>query len=318
MKRRTKAVVVICGLAVTTVVASYTMLSVALARAIDPQNYCGTGFSKLSSCTMRVASRTRWQSKPAFGPLADTWTGPDRLLSSETTAWAVAQCPRNAVGSHLLCAVPSAASPVEAASDDLATGWPRPKPWSITTGKQSPFITSIHLETPLSLAATLAFYRAELVKRGWIEADAAVVEADRAVIAYTTSEGPAQLRLTRQNDKTIADLSRRKPATDDAGIVAVPGQARLMLGNAAEEVAVMSIDGRSVELAAGVGDNFRSVPEAGDKSPSVPELSLAPGRYNITVKLASGASEKRELEVAANETWGLLADSEGIIPLHLY
>ena len=58
MKRRTKAVLLICSLAVTTVVASYAMLSVALARAIDPQNYCGTGFSKLSSCThaRRVAN----------------------------------------------------------------------------------------------------------------------------------------------------------------------------------------------------------------------------------------------------------------------
>ena len=48
---------------------------------------------------------------------------------------------------------------------------------------------------------------------------------------------------------------------------------------------VITVNGRSVELAAGVGDNFRSVPEARDKSPAVPELNLAPGRYNITVKL---------------------------------
>ena len=85
MKRRTKAVVVICGLAVTTVVATYAMLSVALARAIDPQNYCGTGFSKLSSCTMRVASRTTWQSKPAFGPLAETWNEPDKRSEEHTS-----------------------------------------------------------------------------------------------------------------------------------------------------------------------------------------------------------------------------------------
>src|SRR3954452_23573683 len=205
MKRRTKAVLLISGLAVTTVVATYAMLSVALARAIDPQNYCGTGFSKLSSCTMRVASRTITQSKPDFGPLAATWNEPDRVISSETTAWAVAQCPRNAIANRLLCAAPGATSPAEAASDDLATGWPRPKPWLITTAKQSPFITSIHVETPLDLSGVLAFYRAELTRRGWTETDAAVVEPDRAVIAYTASDGPAQLRLTRQNGRTIAD-----------------------------------------------------------------------------------------------------------------
>ena len=318
MKRRTKAVLLISGLAVTAVVASYAMLSVALARTIDPQNYCGTGFSRLSSCTMRVASRTTWQTKPAFGPLADTWTGPDRLLSSETTAWAVAQCPNNGIAKRALCNVPSAKSPVQAASDDLATGWPRPQPWLITAAKQSPFITSIHVETPLSLAATLAFYRSELIKRGWTEAEAAVAEADRAVIAYTTSDGPAQLRLTRQDGKTIADLSRRKPDADTASIVPMSGKARLMLGNATKEQAVMSINGRSFDLAAEVGDNFRSVPTTGDKSSAVPDMDLAPGRYSFTLKLASGASEKREFEVAAGETWGLLAGEDGIVPLRLY
>jgi hypothetical protein len=145
-----------------------------------------------------------------------------------------------------------------------------------------------------------------------------VVEPDRAVIAYTTSDGPAQLRLTRHDVRTIVDVSRRKLAADTAGIVPKPGKARLMLGNAAEEAAVMSINGRSVELAAGVGDNFRSIPETVDKSPAIPDMNLAPGRYNFPLKLASGASEKREFEVAANETWGLLAGPDGIIPLHLY
>lgn len=318
MKRRTKAVLLIGSLAVTTVVASYAMLSVALARVVDPHGYCDTGFSKLSSCTLRVASRTTTQSKPAFGPLAATWNAPDRVISSETTAWAVAQCPRNAIASRLLCAVPTATSPAEAASDDLATGLPRPKPWLVTTAKQSPFITSVHVETPLDLSGVLAFYRAELTRRGWSETDGSVVEPDRTVIAFTTSDGPAQLRLTRHDGGTIADVSRRKPAAGTAGIVPMPGQARLMLGNATEEEAVIAINGQSVELAAGIGDNFRSVTETGNKSPAIPEMNLAPGRYNFILKLASGASENREFEVAADETWGLLAGPDGIIPLHLY
>jgi hypothetical protein len=322
MKRRTKAVLLIGGLAVTTVVATYAMLSVALARVVDPQGYCNTGFSRLSSCTLHWMSRTTHQSKPAFGASSDAAPSnePDtpRLISSETTAWAVAQCPRNAIANRLLCAVPSAASVTEAASDDRVTGLPRPKPWLITTAKNSPFIEALHIETPLDLAATLGFYRAELLKRGWTETDGAVVEADRAVIAFTTSDGPAQLRLTRQDGRTVADVSRRKADTYNAGIVSMPGQARLMLGNATGEEAVMSINGRSVELAAGVGDDFRSVPETGNKSPAIPEMNLAPGRYNVTRKLASGASESRVFEVAANETWGLLAGADGIIPLRLY
>ncbi len=114
--------------------------------------------------------------------------------------------------------VPSDAAPVQAASDDLATNLPRPKPWLLSTAKNSQFIESVHIETPLGLAGVLGFYRAELSKRGWSENDGAVVERDGAVIAFTTSDGPALLRLTRQDDQTIADLSRRKPAATAAGM----------------------------------------------------------------------------------------------------
>ena len=134
----------------------------------------------------------------------------------DVTAWAVAHCPADYISRHLLCAVPSDAAPVQAANDDLATGLPRPKPWLLTTAKNSPFIESVHIETPLDLAGVLGFYRAELSKRGWSENGGAVVEPDGAVIAFTTSDGPALLRLTRQDDRTIADLSRRKPAATNA------------------------------------------------------------------------------------------------------
>ena len=103
------------------------------------------------------------------------------------------------------------AAPVQAASDDLATGLPRPKPWVLTTGRNSRFIKAVHVETPLDLAGALGFYRAELSKRGWTENDGAVVESYRAVIPFTTSDGPALLRLTHHDGRTIADLSLRKP-----------------------------------------------------------------------------------------------------------
>ena len=53
-----------------------------------------------------------------------------------------------------------------------------------------------HIETPLDLAGVLVFYRFELSKRGWSENGGAVVESGGAVIAFTTADGPALLRLT--------------------------------------------------------------------------------------------------------------------------
>jgi hypothetical protein len=124
-------------------------------------------------------------------------------------------CPENTIARRLLCAVASDTAPVRAASDDLATGLPRPTPWLLTTGKNSPFIAAVHVETPLDLASVLHFYRGALSTRGWTENDGATVAPDRAVIAFTTSDGPALLRLTRQDGRTIADLSRRKPAAPE-------------------------------------------------------------------------------------------------------
>src|SRR5262249_20721740 len=151
------------------------------------------------------------------------------------TSWAVAECPDNAIARRLLCAVPSSAAPAQAVSDDLATGLPRPRPWVLTTGKNSPFIKSLHVETPLTLSAVLVFYRAELTRRGWTETAGANVAPDKAVIAFTTSDGPALLRLSRQDQRTIVDLSLRKGAAADGGIEPKPGRVRLVLGNSTDE-----------------------------------------------------------------------------------
>src|SRR5262249_56971196 len=123
---------------------------------------------------------------------------------------------------------------------------PLPKPWVLRTAKNSPFIKSVHVETPLDLAAVLDFYRAELRKRGWTEDDGAVVAPDRAVIAFTTTDGPALLRLIHQDDRTIADLSLRKPAAVNAGIVPAPGQARLTLGHSTTEAAAITVHQHSL------------------------------------------------------------------------
>ena len=163
----------------------------------------------------------------------------------------------------------------------------------------------------------LRFYRAELGKRGWSENGGAVVEPDSAVIAFTTSDGPALLRLTRQDDRTIADLSLRKPAATNAAILPIPGQVRLLLGNATDEEAVITINEQTIKLAARA--ELTDDPVTGRKSPDSPEINLPPGRYKVALKIASGAAQNREFEVAADETWGLVAGAAGVpLPLHLY
>jgi hypothetical protein len=291
---------------------------------MDPQHYCETGFSKLINCTYHRSSITTGQSTPIFTtPSNATSTlpsgSPDTFRPSyvDVTSWGVADCPRNYIARRLLCAVPSEEAPAQAADDDPVTGLPRPKPWLLTTAKDSTFIKAFHVETPLDLAGVLRFYRLELSKRGWSENVGAVVEPGRVVIAFTTSDGPALLRLTRQDDRTIADLSLRKAAAINAGILPIPGQVRLLLGNATDEEAVITINEQTIELAAGA--KLADDPATGRKSPDSQEINLPPGKYKVLLKLASGAAQNHEFEVAADETWGLVAGPAAVpIPLRLY
>jgi hypothetical protein len=324
MTRRTQRVLLIGGLAIVAVVATVVVLTVALARIMDPNGYCETGFSPLITCTLRLTTITTRQSSPIFPTPSSSTTTPSSpgdtfKPSSEVTSWAIAQCPSNYIAKRLLCAAPSVAAPAQAATDDIATGLPRPKPWVLTTAKNSPFIESVHLETPLDLAAVLGFYRVALSKRGWTENGAAVVAPDRAVIAFTTADGPALLRLTHEDDRTVADLSLRKSAAANTRILPRPGQVRLMLGNDADEDAVLSINGQAIELAAGAGRDVTTTIETARKSPDNREIDLPPGKYKVTLKVASGAAQTRELEVAADETWALLVGPAGVpLPLRLY
>lgn len=309
MKRRTKGVLLVGGLAVATV----AVLSVALPRALDFHHGCESGFSPLINCTYHWTSTTTTQGSPIFPAVLENPIG--TILPVDTASWAVAQCPENYIAKRLLCA--PVAAPAQAASDDYVTALPLPKPWVLRTAKDSLSFKSVHVETPLELAAVLGFYRVELSKRGWTENDGAVVAPDRAVITFTTSDGPALLRLNHQDGRTIADLSLRKPAAvEKTDSLPGPGQVKLMFGNETDEAAVITISGRTIALAARAAHNVAS---AASKLPDSPEIDLPPGKYKVTFKVASFAAEVREFEVGADETWGLLVGPAGVpLPVHLY
>ena len=93
MKRRTKGVLLAGGLAVVTAAASVVVLTAALAKAIDPQNHCETGFSKLIDCTYHWSSTTIRQGTPdpAFvTPSSPPPPFPPGYTYTDVTSWAVA------------------------------------------------------------------------------------------------------------------------------------------------------------------------------------------------------------------------------------
>ncbi|MDA9443445.1 hypothetical protein XH98_31040 [Bradyrhizobium sp. CCBAU 51745] len=242
----------------------------------------------------------------------------------DETWWATRnRCTPDYLGERLICGAlrilaRAASRTFEAKMSDDA-GLPLPASWELMTAKNAFFIRSGQVETPLDLATVASFYRAALGQRGWIEKDGAVITPDRAEIAFTTPDGPAMLRLTRQDNRTIVDLSVRKRADATAGIPPKPGQVRLMLGNETDEAAAVNVNERTISLAPHVGEKLAHTDDAASEGSDIQKIDLPPGKHRITVKVEGNAARSRELEVAANETWGLLVGPDGApLPIRLY
>lgn len=245
------------------------------------------------------------------GEVSDTW-------------WAVkGHCAADILGERLICdalgMLVRTGSQTFENKTSVNVGLPLPGGWVLMTANNSPFIRSAHVETPRDLQAVLGFYRAALVDRGWTENAGAAVETERAVIGFTTDHGPASLRLTRQDSKTIVDLSQRKWMAATAGFLPKPEHGRLMLGNKTDDAAIVTVNERTIKLAAHAGEKLAHSDSAAGELPDDQKLDLSPGKYKVTVMMDGSTVQSREFEVAANETWGLLVVTNGVLlPVRVY
>jgi hypothetical protein len=186
---------------------------------------------------------------------------------------------------------------------------------AIGTGKLPGTETAIRRElnasVPADLGSVLAFYRTELVKRGWKEAaERAVVKPDQAELAFSSPDGPATLKLVRSNDETTINLAQKIPAAAAKGdVMPRPGQAKLLFVNIGDSEADLTINKQTIKIAAGAGG-----PHA-----KGPTLELPPGKYQYSLKVAGSPVRNNEIEVAADDTWGLMVAPGGdVMPLHVY
>ena len=179
-------------------------------------------------------------------------------------------------------------------------------------GSDQSFRKELEASIPAELSDVLAFYRAELTKRGWQEkTDGTTVTAERAELAFTSPEGPAMLKLGRAREETTVSLVQRNPqAAAKADIMPKAGQARLMLGNIGPKEASLTINKQTVKIAAGAG---------GPQSPKGPMLDLPPGKYQYALRLPGQPTRNETLTVAAGDAWGLLVGPTGeVLPLQMY
>jgi len=174
------------------------------------------------------------------------------------------------------------------------------------TGIEIPLRVGLEAHVQAPLGAVLAFYRTELPKRGWEEKpDGTVVAADHAQLAFVSPKGPATLKLGRAKGETIVDLVQRNTeAVAKANFLPMPGQARLIFGYLAPDVASLAINGQTIKIAG--GENH---PQA---------LDLPPGTYSYQLVVSGYTLRSDTITVAAGETWSLPLGDDDRKPDRIY
>ena len=72
--------------------------------------------------------------------------------------------------------------------------------------------------------------------------------------------------------------------------------------------ATMTFNNKAVKIKGG----------AGTKAPDGPTLDVKPGKYKFSIKPAGKPAQTEEIEVGADETWGLMIGPGGVLPMQAY
>jgi hypothetical protein len=165
-------------------------------------------------------------------------------------------------------------------------------------GVEVPLRVELEGHVQAELGDVLAFYRTELAKRGWQEKpDGAVIAADHAQLAFVSPKGPATLKLGRAKDETTVNLVQRNTeAAAKANFLPIAGQARLIFGYLVPDVASLTINDQTIEIAGGVNH------------PQM--LDLPPGTYSYELHVSGLRMRSDTITVAAGETWSLRLDDD--------
>ena len=207
---------------------------------------------------------------------------------------------------------PPAPAPPQVTAADLeleeTAGLPVPKQHTFSSGDKGPFRSGADANVSASLEAVLGFYRRELGKRDWKETGADI-RADHAELTFAAPAGPARLVLGRKSDETTVHLVlRNQTEAVKSGLMAKAGQTKVLLGNITEQEAAITINKKTIKVAAG----------AGTKGPDGPTIELAPGKYTFSSTAAGHAAKNDEIVIGADEVWALMIGPGGVLPMQMY
>lgn len=215
------------------------------------------------------------------------------------------------LGKPASLAKPSAAA-VGGLVADSYDGLPIPEGYQDLQKQGSKFRTQINAKVAAELNAVVDFYRRELPSGEWKENTAAAkIEKDTATLAFTGPTGSLTVQLKAEDKQTAITLvSRDAKAAQAAGLLPAPGKARLLIANGSEKAAIITVNKRDYNVAAG----------AGAKDPKTGlNWDVAPGKYTVEIKLAGEEVQTEKLTIGADETWGvIIAPTGGYLAVQLY
>jgi hypothetical protein len=186
-------------------------------------------------------------------------------------------------------------------------GLPLPDDHTGYSSESGEFRRMIALTSPSDLATLSEFYQTELASRGWTLDEVEGTDSD-ATLRFSGEEGELVVTLLAGDETEVTLVQRDQAAAEAAGVLPPAGLARLYLVNFTESDMTVTIDGETIDVP----------PSAGMESPDdAPQVELPPGTYDVTTEVG-GSSVTDEIAVGPDETWALLLDEEGALPLQMY
>ncbi|BBO32318.1 hypothetical protein PLANPX_1930 [Lacipirellula parvula] len=162
------------------------------------------------------------------------------------------------------------------------------------------YTKSTHAEVSLEPTAIAAFYRRELLAKGWKEATGATkAEPSKPLtLQFKQNAATMSVRIDGDQDLSTVDVLLLDDAKAKAdGMLPEPGKGRIVLVNGDSREAVVMIGKQRYPLKAGLGTT---------NPKSALNYSVASGKYDLQVIAAGQAPKAETLNVAAGTTWGVM------------
>jgi hypothetical protein len=186
-------------------------------------------------------------------------------------------------------------------------GLPLPDDHTGYSAEGGEFLRTVAVTSPSDLATLVAFYQAELASRGWTLDD---TEGDdsQQILHLSGDEGELTVTITAGDETEVLLAQRDRAAAEAADVLPPAGLARLLLVNFTQSDMTVTIDGQTIAV----------LPSAGmETTDDAPRLDLPPGTYDVTTEVGD-ASVTDEIVVGPDESWVLLLDEIGALPIQIF